>query len=94
MTGSRLGPSETIVGWVRAPQDTEKPLLPPVLRELPEFGRLAGKGDTLNLERLITAKPDLIVDFGTINDTYRSLADGVQALTGIPVVSRFEIWTH
>ena len=44
----------------------------------------AGRGDTLNLERLMAVKPDLIIDFGTINDTYRSLADRVQAQTGIP----------
>ena len=54
------------------------------MRDLPETGRLTGRGDTLNLERLIAAKPDLVIDFGTINDTYRSLADRVQAQTGIP----------
>src|SRR5262249_42764802 len=36
---------------------------------------------------------DLIIDFGTINETYRSLADRVQSQTGIPYVlvdGRFE----
>jgi len=80
-------------GWVRAPRQAEKPFLLPAVRELPELGRLTGRGNTLNLERLVADKPDLIVDFGTINDTYRSLADRVQAQTGIPYLlidGRFE----
>jgi iron complex transport system substrate-binding protein len=82
-----------MIGWVRPPRDTEKPYLLPAVRGLPELGRLTGRGDTLNLERLIAAKPDLVVDFGTVNDTYRSLADRVQSQTGIPYLlidGRFE----
>ena len=50
-------------------------------------------GDTLNLERLVAAEPDLVIDFGTYNDTYRSLADRIQSQTGIPYLlidGRFE----
>lgn len=75
---------ETMVGWVRAPRAEEKPFLVPGTRDLPELGRLTGRGNTLSLERLLAEKPDLIIDFGTINDTYRSLADRVQTQTGIP----------
>jgi iron complex transport system substrate-binding protein len=84
---------QTMTGWVRAPREAEKPFLLPAVRTLPELGRLTGRGDTLNLEKLVADKPDLIIDFGTINDTYRSLADRVQAQTGIPyllVDGRFE----
>lgn len=84
---------EKMIGWVKAPREEEKPFLLPAVRNLPELGRLTGRGDTLNLERLMAAKPDLIIDFGTINDTYRSLADRVQAQTGIPYLlidGRFE----
>ena len=84
---------EKMTGWVRAPREAEKPYLLPAVRDLPELGRLTGRGDTLNLERLVAAKPDIIIDFGTINDTYRSLADRVQAQTGIPYLlidGRFE----
>jgi iron complex transport system substrate-binding protein len=87
-----LAPQD-MIGWVRAPRDAEKPYLLPAVRALPELGRLTGRGDTLNLERLIAEKPDLIVDFGTINDTYRSLADRIQSQTGIPYLlidGRFE----
>jgi iron complex transport system substrate-binding protein len=84
---------QMMTGWVRAPGEAEKPFLLPAVRDLPELGRLTGRGNTLNLERLVADKPDLIVDFGTINDTYRSLADRVQAQTGIPYLlidGRFE----
>ena len=75
---------EKMIGWVRPPRAAEKPFLLPATRDLPELGRLTGRGDTLNLERLLADKPDLIIDFGTISDTYKSLADRVQAQSGIP----------
>jgi len=84
---------QAMIGWVRSPREAEKPFLLPSVRDLPELGRLTGRGDTLNLERLIAAKPDLVIDFGSINDTYRSLADRVQTQTGIPYLlidGRFE----
>jgi len=87
-----LAPQD-MIGWVRAPRDAEKPFLLPMVRQLPELGRLTGRGDSLNLERLIAAKPDLVIDFGTINDTYKSLADRIQSQTGIPYLlidGRFE----
>jgi iron complex transport system substrate-binding protein len=87
-----LAPQD-MIGWVRAPRDAEKPFLMPAVRALPELGRLTGRGDTLSLERLIAEKPDLVIDFGTINDTYRSLADRIQSQTGIPYLlidGRFE----
>jgi iron complex transport system substrate-binding protein len=87
-----LAPQD-MIGWIRAPREPEKPFLLPATRNLPELGRLTGRGDTLNLERLLADKPDLIIDFGTINDTFKSLADRIQTQTGIPYLlidGRFE----
>lgn len=84
---------EKMIGWVRSPREDDKPFLLPAVRDLPEMGRLTGRGDTLNLERLMSAKPDIIIDFGTMSETYRSLADRVQNQTGIPYLlidGRFE----
>jgi iron complex transport system substrate-binding protein len=78
-----LAPHE-MIGWVKAPKDAEKPYLLPSVRDLPELGRLTGKSGTANLQRVIAAKPDVIIDFGTISETYKSLADRVQAQTHIP----------
>ena len=75
---------QAMVGWVRPPRDGDKRFLLPLVRDLPQTGRLTGRGDTVSLEQVVADKPDLILDVGTISDTYRSLADRVQAQTGIP----------
>ncbi|WP_118135631.1 iron ABC transporter substrate-binding protein [Oceanicella sp. SM1341] len=75
---------EAMLGWPRAPRPQEKPFLPAGTADLPELGRLTGRGDTVNLERLLAAGPDLIIDVGSVSETYRSLAERVQDQTGIP----------
>jgi len=77
---------DMMVGWVRQPTAAEKEFLVPAARDLPETGRLTGRGDTVSLERLVAAKPDLVVDFGSVSGTYVSLANRVQEQTGIPYV--------
>jgi iron complex transport system substrate-binding protein len=75
-----------MAGWVRKPSPAEKEFLIPHARDLPETGRLTGRGDTVSLERLVAAKPDLVLDFGSVSATFVSLADRVQSQTGIPYV--------
>jgi iron complex transport system substrate-binding protein len=77
---------DRLTGWPRAPRPEELPYVAPAARALPELGILTGRGDTANLEVVLKAKPDLILDFGSVRDTYVSLADRVQAQTGIPYV--------
>ena len=77
---------DRMVGWVRAPSADERPFLAPETRDLPAYGRLTGKGGTANVEAVLALKPDLIVDVGSTAPTYVSLADRVQAQTGIPYV--------
>lgn len=84
---------EKMVGWISAPAPEAKPYLLPATRELPAYGRLTGRGGTANVEAVLTAKPDLIVDVGSVGATYVSLAERVQAQTGIPYIlldGRFE----
>lgn len=77
---------DKLAGWVREPTDEQKAYLLPSVHDLPTYGQLTGKGGSANVEAVLAAKPDIILDVGTINDTYRSLADKVQAQTGIPYV--------
>lgn len=77
---------EKLVGWVREPSAQEKEFLAPAYRDLPTIGRLTGKGTTANLEVVLAAKPDLIIDAGAVDATYASLADKVQEQTGIPYI--------
>jgi iron complex transport system substrate-binding protein len=75
---------DLLLGWPRANRPEEREFLLPEVGARPELGRLTGRGNTTNLELLLAARPDLILDAGTINDTSVSLAERVQAQTGIP----------
>lgn len=77
---------ETMTGWPNAPKPEERPYIASPFRDLPALGRLTGRGGTANLEVVLKIKPDLILDFGSVRDTYISLADNTQAQTGIPYV--------
>lgn len=84
---------ESLTGWPRAPYPEEMPYIAEPYRDLPETGRLTGRGGEANLETVLDIDPDLIIDFGSVTDTYKSLADRVQTQTGIPYIlvdGRFE----
>ena len=75
---------EKMIAWPSAPRPNEREFILPAARDLPEFGRLTGRGDTANVEVVLKAKPDLIFDFGSVSPTFVSLAERVQEQTGIP----------
>jgi iron complex transport system substrate-binding protein len=75
---------EKMLGWTRAPGPQARPFLPARYAELPEIGRLTGRGSTVNLENVVRLKPDLVLDVGNTTATYVSLADQVQQQTHIP----------
>ncbi|WP_306030637.1 iron ABC transporter substrate-binding protein [Stappia sp. MMSF_3263] len=84
---------DALLGWPRAIRGEERPYIAPAYRDLPETGRLTGRGGEANLERVLALKPDLIIDFGSVRDTYVDLANRVQEQTGIPYIlvnGRFE----
>jgi iron complex transport system substrate-binding protein len=45
-----------------------------------------GRGGTANLEVVFKSRPDLILDFGSVRETYVSLAENVQQQTNVPYV--------
>ena len=82
-----------LTGWPRALRAEEVDYVAEPFRDLPETGRLTGRGGEANLERVLEIGPDLIIDFGSVRDTYIDLADRVQEQTGIPYIlidGRFE----
>ncbi|SLN11475.1 Vitamin B12-binding protein precursor [Roseivivax jejudonensis] len=84
---------ETLTGWPRALRPEERDYIAEPFRDLPETGRLTGRGGEANLERVLEIAPDLILDFGSVRDTYVDLANRVQEQTGIPYIlidGRFE----
>ena len=77
---------EKMLGWTRAPSPEARTFLPARYAELPELGRLTGRGNTVNLENVVRLMPDLVLDVGDTSPTYVSLADRVQEQTHIPAV--------
>src|SRR5215475_10161543 len=75
---------DLLLGWPRANRPEEREFLLPDIGSRPEVGRITGRGNTANLEVVLALKPDLILDIGSVNATYVSLADRVQQQTGIP----------
>jgi iron complex transport system substrate-binding protein len=75
---------EKLVGWTRAFRPNEAAFVPPKYAALPELGRLTGRGNTANVEVVLKAKTDLIVDAGSTGATLASLATQVQEQTRIP----------
>jgi iron complex transport system substrate-binding protein len=60
--------------------------LSPEITKLPRLGRLSGRASTLSLEKILALNPDIIIDCGSADDTFRSLAQRTAAQTGIPYV--------
>lgn len=84
---------DKLLGWTRAFHPAEKPFLEERYANLPELGRLTGRGNTANVEVLLKARPDLVVDVGATAPVFISLADRVQQQTGLPYLlldGRFE----
>ena len=77
---------QALLGWPRALHAEERPYIAPAYRDLPATGRLTGRGNEGNLERMLALKPDLIVDVGSVTPTYVDLANRVQKQTGIPYI--------
>jgi iron complex transport system substrate-binding protein len=75
---------DALIGWTTPFRPAERPYVAPKYADLPALGRLTGRGNTANVEVVIAARPDVIIDYGAINDTYVSLADRVQQQAGIP----------
>ena len=75
---------DKLTGWTRAMRPNEAAFFDERYAQLPELGRLTGRGNTANLEVVLKAKTDLIVDVGSTGGTYRSLADQVEQQTRIP----------
>jgi iron complex transport system substrate-binding protein len=73
-----------LTGWTRAMRPNEAAFFPEPYGQLPELGRLTGRGNTANVEVVLKAKTDLIVDVGSTGETHASLANQVQQQTRIP----------
>jgi iron complex transport system substrate-binding protein len=75
---------DKLTGWTRAMRPNEAEFFDRRYADLPELGRLTGRGNTASVEVVLKAKTDLIVDVGSTGATLASLASQVQEQTKIP----------
>jgi iron complex transport system substrate-binding protein len=78
---------DLLAGWLEPIPPEAREFLLPEIAARPEIPRLTGRGDAkINLDALKSIKPDVIVDVGDVNDSYKALAERVQQESGIPYV--------
>lgn len=73
-------------GWPMSMSGPKSELLPSTYQNLPHLGRLAGRGSTMSAEKLLALRPDVIIDVGTVDNTYLSSAGRAHQQTGIPYI--------
>ena len=77
---------DMMVGIANGWADEAKGLIPDEYYNLPLLGQLYGGKGELNLETLLTADPDVVIDVGEPKSTMAEDLDGLQEQTGIPFV--------
>ena len=77
---------DLLVGLASSPSTAQMPYFPKELWTLPTFGQFYGGKANLNMESLIAAEPQLIIDLGDKKDAIAEDMDGIQKQTGIPTI--------
>lgn len=77
---------DSLAGISATPSSTQIKYFPRSFLKLPTFGQLYGAKSSINLESLIAAKPQVIIDLGDKKDGMASDLNALQKQTGIPVI--------
>ena len=77
---------DMLVGVSNAFAEDAKAYLPEYIFTLPELGQLYGGKGEMDLEALLAAAPDVVVDIGDSKDTIVEDMDSLTSQTGIPFV--------
>lgn len=77
---------ERLVGLSSMPDASQLPYFPDGIADLPVFGQFYGSKANINMEALIAAQPQIIIDLGDYKDGIATDMDMVQNQTGIPTV--------
>jgi iron complex transport system substrate-binding protein len=78
---------DLLIGWLESIPPEARAFLLPEIAARPEIPRLTGRGDSkINLDALKSFKPEVIVDIGDVNESYKALAERVQQESGVPYV--------
>lgn len=77
---------DKMIGWPHPFSAEAEAFIAPAYRSLPVVGRITAREPELTPAEIKALKPDVIVDFGSLDPRYAALADKIQAETGIPYV--------
>ena len=77
---------DLLVGLASSPSTAQMPYFPENMWTLPTFGQFYGGKANLNMESLIDAEPQLIIDLGDKKENVAEDMDGIQKQTGIPTI--------
>lgn len=78
---------DQLVGWGRLPNKAAQKFIPQKYLDLPEFGAFYGAKADLNVESLLAAKPQIVIDLGQIKgDKMAEELDDLQKQIGVPVI--------
>ncbi len=77
---------DKMVGWATRPREDQLKYIGEKYQSLPEFGAFYGKRGNLNVEALLAAKPQLVIDFGEKKKNITEQLDQLQEKTGVPII--------
>lgn len=77
---------DLLAGLSSSPSTAQMPYFPEEVRYLPTFGQFYGSKANLNMESLIDARPQIIIDLGDKKENIADDMDRIQKQTGIPTV--------
>ena len=77
---------DSLVGLSATPSMEQLDYFPEYTWELPTFGQFYGSKANLNMEALIAAQPQVIIDIGDKKESHKSDMDKIQKQTGIPTI--------
>jgi iron complex transport system substrate-binding protein len=77
---------DKVIGWSSAFSDSQKKYFDEKHWSKPTFGQFYGRNVNLNMEALIAAAPDLIIDIGEAKPNIKDDMDGLQTQLDIPVI--------
>lgn len=77
---------EKLAGWANSPSKGAQKYIDKKYWNLPAFGQMYGKNAKLNVEELIKAKPDVVIDLGEKKKGIKEDMDKIQEQIGIPVI--------
>ena len=77
---------EKMVGWGSKPKEKQMKYIDEKYANRPEFGTFYGKNANLNMETLISAGPQVVIDLGEPKDDIKEGMDTIQKQTDIPTI--------